>query len=72
MKPTNNGGKKINNAFYQVKFVIDTNIAFVTLAEFLGIKLWTGDRVLMKGLARKAILISITTDELSKLRDLLE
>ncbi|MDP1814506.1 MAG: PIN domain-containing protein, partial [Leadbetterella sp.] len=28
------------------------DIAFVTLAEFLGIKLWTGDRELMRGLAK--------------------
>jgi len=48
------------------------DIAFVTLAEFLGIKLWTGDRALMKGLARKGYSDFITTDELSKLRDLLE
>jgi len=48
------------------------DIAFVTLAEFLGIKLWTGDRALMTGLARKGYSNFITTDELSKLRDLLE
>jgi predicted nucleic acid-binding protein len=48
------------------------DIAFVTLAEFLGIKLWTGDRALMKGLARKGYSNFITTDELAKLRDLLE
>jgi predicted nucleic acid-binding protein len=48
------------------------DIAFVTLAEFLGIKLWTGDRALMKGLARKGYSNFITTDELSKLRDLLQ
>lgn len=48
------------------------DIAFVTLAEFLGIKLWTGDRVLIKGLARKGYTNFITTDELSNLRTLLE
>ena len=48
------------------------DIAFVTLAEFLGIKLWTGDRVLIKGLARKGYTNFITTDELFKLRTLLE
>ena len=48
------------------------DIAFVTLTEFLGIKLWTGDRALIKGLARKGYTNFITTDELSKLRDLLE
>ena len=48
------------------------DIAFVTLAEFLGIKLWTGDRALIKGLARKGYTNFITTDELFKLRTLLE
>jgi len=52
---------------------VDMNdIAFVTLAEFLGIKLWTGDRELMKGLAKKGYTNFITTDELYKLRTLLE
>jgi predicted nucleic acid-binding protein len=52
---------------------VDMNdIAFVTLAEFLGIKLWTGDKELMKGLARKGYTNFITTDELYKLRSLLE
>lgn len=52
---------------------IDMNdIAFVTLAQFLSVKLWTGDRELMKGLARKGYTNFITTDELYKLRSLLE
>ena len=48
------------------------DIAFVTLAQFLSVKLWTGDRELMKGLARKGYTNFITTDELYKLRSLLE
>jgi len=48
------------------------DIAFVALTEFLDTKLWTGDRALMKGLARKGYANFITTDELYKLRDLLE
>ena len=48
------------------------DIAFVTLAEFLGIKLWTGDRALMKGLAKKGYTNFSTTDELYNLRTLLE
>ena len=48
------------------------DIAFVTLAEFLGMKLWTGDRELMRGLAKKGYTNFITTDELYKLRSLLE
>ena len=52
---------------------VDMNdIAFVTLAEFLGIKLWTGDRELMKGLAKKGYTNFITTDQLYNLRTLLE
>lgn len=52
---------------------IDMNdIAFLALSEFLGVKLWTGDRVLMKGLAKKGHLNFITTDELHNLRSLLE
>ncbi len=52
---------------------VDMNdIAFVTLAEFLGIKLWTGDRELMRGLAKKGYTNFITTDELYTLRTLLE
>lgn len=48
------------------------DIAFLALAEFLGIKLWTGDRELMRGLARKGYTNFVTTDELYKLRTLLE
>lgn len=48
------------------------DIAFVTLSEFLSIKLWTGDKELMKGLAKKGHTNFITTDELYNLRTLLE
>lgn len=48
------------------------DIAFVTLSEFLSIKLWTGDKELMKGLAKKGYTNFITTDELYNLRTLLE
>jgi len=52
---------------------VDMNdIAFVTLSEFLSIKLWTGDKELMKGLAKKGYTNFITTDELYNLRTLLE
>jgi predicted nucleic acid-binding protein len=52
---------------------IDMNdVAFVTLAEFLNIKLWTGDKELIKGLAKKGYNNFITTDELYKLRTILE
>jgi predicted nucleic acid-binding protein len=52
---------------------IDMNdIAFLALTEFLGLKLWTGDKVLMKGLAKKGYTSFITTEELFKLRSLLE
>ena len=48
------------------------DIAFVTLSEFLSIKLWTGDKELMKGLAKKGYTNFVTTDELYNLRTLLE
>ena len=52
---------------------VDMNdIAFVALAEFMGIKLWTGDKELMKGLVKKGYTNFITTDEVYKLRSLLE
>jgi predicted nucleic acid-binding protein len=52
---------------------VDMNdVAFVALAEFLNAKLWTGDKELIKGLAKKGYTNFITTDELFKLRTLLE
>lgn len=52
---------------------IDMNdIAFVALAEFKSVKLWTGDKELMRGLARKGYTDFITIDELFKLRSMLE
>jgi hypothetical protein len=48
------------------------DIAFITLTEFLGVKLWTGDKKLMKGLAQKGYTNFTTTDEIYKLRSLLE
>jgi len=59
-------------AAHLVRDIDMDDIAFVALAEFFGIKLWTGDRDLMKGLARKGYTNFITTEELYKLRDLLE
>ena len=58
-----------------VNLVRDTDmndVAFVALAEFLGIKLWTGGKELMRGLAKRGYTNFITTDELYKLRSLLE
>lgn len=48
------------------------DIAFVALSEFLQVKLWTGDKKLIKELAKKGYLNFITTDELFNLRALLE
>jgi predicted nucleic acid-binding protein len=48
------------------------DIAFVALSEYLGIKLWTGDKILMQGLAKKGYSSFITTDQLFDLRSLLE
>lgn len=60
------------NAAGLVRDIDMEDIAYVTLAEFLGVKLWTGDRVLMKGLAKKGYLSFITTEDLYNLRSLLE
>ncbi len=48
------------------------DIAFIALSEYLGCKLWTGDRELIKGLAKKGYHNFITTEELLHLRSLLE
>ncbi|MEZ4830240.1 MAG: PIN domain-containing protein [Bacteroidia bacterium] len=48
------------------------DISFLALSEFLGAKLWTGDKELMKGLAKKGYINFITTEELYNLRSLLE
>ena len=55
-----------------VRGVDSDDVAFVALTEFLGAKLWTGDKALIKGLAKKGYTNFITTDELYKLRSLLE
>lgn len=59
-------------AAHLVRDIDMDDIAFIALAEFLGVKLWTGDRALMKGLASKGYSNFITTDELFTLRTLLE
>jgi predicted nucleic acid-binding protein len=52
---------------------VDMNdIAFLALTEFLGVKLWTGDKELMKGLAKRGYTNFITTEEIFNLRSLLE
>ncbi len=47
-------------------------VAFLALNEFLGLKLWTGDKILIKGLAKKGYSNFITTEELFNLRSILE
>jgi len=69
---TNIAFSAVLNTENLVRDVDMNDIAFVTLAEFLGVKIWTGDRELIKGLAKKGFSNFITTDELSKLRILLE
>ena len=52
---------------------IDMNdIAFLSLSEFMNFKLWTGDKELMRGLAKKGYSNFINTEELYNLRNLLE
>lgn len=61
--------------FKSAKLVRDTDmddIAFIALTEFLAVKIWTGDRTLLKGLAKKGYSNFITTEELFNLRTLLE
>lgn len=48
------------------------DIAFLALAGYMNVKLWTGDRRLMKGLASKGFSSFISTGELYTLRTLLE
>lgn len=48
------------------------DIAFLALWGLLGGKLWAGDKELLKGLAKKGFTDFITTEELVKLRALLE
>lgn len=44
---------------------IDMNdVAFITLSEYLNVKLWTGDKVLIQGLKKKGFTNVINTDEL--------
>jgi predicted nucleic acid-binding protein len=51
---------------------VDMNdIAFVALSEFLEAKLWTGDKELIKGLAKKGYTNFLTTDEIYRLRSFL-
>jgi len=45
------------------------DIAFVALSLFLDIKLWTGDKKLREGLARKGFANSISTQELLVFRE---
>ena len=48
------------------------DIAFLALTTLLGEKLWTGDKELLKGLAKKGFKDFTTTEELYQLRLLLE
>lgn len=48
------------------------DIAFLALTEFLQVKLWTGDKELLRGLAKKGYTNFTTTEELFTLRALLE
>lgn len=48
------------------------DVAFLALTELLGAKLWTGDKVLLKGLVKKGFSNFSTTEELFQLRLLME
>jgi len=48
------------------------DIAFVALSEYIGYKLWTGDKKLIKGLIGKGFSNCISTQELVELREEIE
>lgn len=48
------------------------DIAFLALSQFLEAKLWTGDKQLIKGLAKKGFTDFTRTEELYQLRMLME
>ena len=52
---------------------VDMNdIAFLSLSELIGTKLWTGDKTLMKGLLKEGFSNFTTTEELFQLRQIME
>lgn len=55
-------------AYKLVKDVDLDDIAFVALCKHLKCKLWTGDKVLIRGLHRNGFLNTILTDDLLKYR----
>lgn len=57
---------------HYVKDVDMDDIAFVALSEYMGLKLWTGDKKLMKGLTNKGFNNCISTQELVILREKIE
>ncbi len=52
---------------------VDSNdVSFIALNNFLKVKLWTGDKKLIKGLVAKGYTNFILTEELFRLRSLIE
>jgi predicted nucleic acid-binding protein len=49
------------------KGIDEADTPFIALGIELNAKLWTGDKILSKGLAKKGVDLSITTEELKKL-----
>jgi len=49
------------------KGIDEDDTPFIALGIELNAKLWTGDKILSKGLAKKGVDLSITTEELKKL-----
>jgi len=56
------------SAYNLVKRVDLDDIAFVALSKHLRCKLWTGDKILIKGLSKNGFTNVITTDELLSYR----
>ena len=59
-------------AFELVKDIDLNDIAFIALNESLGSVLWTGDKILIKGLKKKGYNKVVTTEDLIKLREKLD
>ena len=60
-------GKNIEESLFLVENIDGNDVLFVTLANHLHCKLWTGDKKLISGLKKKGFVRTINTDDLLKL-----
>jgi len=59
--------KKLREAYEIVKDIDEEDTFFIALNFHTGHKIWTGDKILIKGLLDKGFDICITTEELKKM-----